>query len=586
MDNRRVYKKQAPKKNDKNLLFKVKRFFVSSLWNNQDNYKSRDINHGSDSASDSLPSKSNDVEVGDIAGPGGPSTPKSNSTNMEASTDTGSDKTPNVLLSEFFHKKGNQPLTAVEYEGVMSLISQSNKKPNDGIRSPIMPGAFSRYDTPIPGSTSKKHSQNHDQHHNHSMIEPTPSKQKSLRNTSTSKESSPKAFATPEYRPVYHNITSSTKKSGVSSVKRVYQFSGLPSPYRTRIKAPIMSPNKRIKSGGDSSLVLSLEKSKPSKPMNKAASTLLSVLDDSKKNNSNYILQFSNPYMGSSSVSKRHGNLTADAINSTIMFDQSTDLPDSMSNNSSVTTPAADSVTNNESNTNVASGESNNETTASKGIPFQSSNKINLFGSSSSATSKPQPETNANANENANIHKVSNSENNGDGTSGLKNVVVSSSDSTSSAATESSAPKAVDSKFPASGSALFTSNQNNLAGFTKSTTKENPAPTQESAPMPTSVFANTKNNEKDSLSSSNINNGLFGFSNGNSKPNTGSSLLGQNNTTNTFPNVNNGAVDTINGTDAKSSDSQSFKFPQIEVKHVALDQSKVDNLKQLFTFHV
>lgn len=276
MDNRRIYKKRNDKKN---LISRVKTL-VGSLWQKSQSPE---------------PIKEPEPTI---------NTPKTNKI-LESTTpitiNEQVEKTPNVLLSEFFQQKGDKPLSTIEYEGVLSLLSQSNRKDY------VMPGTFSN--SPI-RSPSKSHDINHSI--NESFV--TNTSPQTLRNESS------RIFATPEYKSVY-NLTSSTKKK-VPSVKRVYQFSGLPSPYRTRIKPPVMTP-KRLKPN------MSMEKS--DKPMNKAATTLLSVLDDSKKSSS-YLQQFSNPY-----ISKK--NFSADVINSTLMFDKSVDIPES-SNNLSVTTPA------------------------------------------------------------------------------------------------------------------------------------------------------------------------------------------------------------------------------------------------------
>ncbi|WEJ96915.1 hypothetical protein PSN45_004460 [Yamadazyma tenuis] len=259
-------------------------------------------------------------------------------------------KTPNVLLSEFFSQKGNKPLTPIEYQGVMSLLSQSQGKSNNGIISPKMPGSFTRYDSPsrlkLPEKSNKERS----------LIESTPSQQSVLKNTSNTRGLSPQTFATPEYKHKLHGTTESaisSVKRSAPSIKRVYQFSGLPSPYRTKIKAPVLSSNKKVHQFDTNHMDSLIEKSSRDvgKPLNKTASSLLSVLDNNKRNQNTYLHQFSNPYMGKSAIAKRQHNLTADVINSSIMFDQSTDLPDTVSNNSSITTPAAETAS--AANTNV-----------------------------------------------------------------------------------------------------------------------------------------------------------------------------------------------------------------------------------------
>lgn len=589
MDNRRVYKKQSFKSKDKNLLSKVKRFFLSSLWNQQNPESAVVVD--SEPNKESTPSsntaqhqpKVNQAPTGNFVAPSTPNQVYSNRDSGSLNTDEG-EKTPNVLLSEFFKRKGDQPLTAVEYEGVMSLISQSHKKPNDGIRSPIMPGTFTSYETPIPGSGSKKVKPNSN------LIESTPSQQRTLRHASSSKESSPRVFATPEYRPVYHNITSSSKRGDVPSVKRVYQFSGLPSPYRTRIKAPITSPHKRIKQGSNySTLILSTERSKSTKPMNKAASTLLSVLDDSKKNN-NYILQFSNPYIGTSSVSKRHGgNLTADAINSTIIFDQSTDLPDTISNNSSVTTPAAETgsvnnieTTNFESNDRLSSIAKDNEP--------RNSDKDAIFGSTADLKSTTQTNTNISS---SSSHNMANN-------SGLKNIIAaninsgstSAANSASSEATESSSSNGTENnntEIKPSPSFGFSNNQPKFSGLS-STANSNPVNQQKQLPTDSGVDKKTKGLAN--LFGENAS--LFGGErNVNTEDKLRESSTAPNNifsgsftNKNEVNNNNHGTKDLANGfAKLASTGPELFQFPKVEVEKVNLDERRVDGLKHLFTFN-
>lgn len=298
MDNRKIYKKQKSKSS---LYSKVTNFLSRSVWNSKAT-KSLEPNDEqvSNTSSFRKPEQhGNDETIASVNFKNILATPT-----RTALTDV---KTPNVLLSEFFQQKGNTPLSAIEYEGVMSLLSQSHKK------ELLMPGTFTTSPVKLVNS----------------VIEDTPTSQKVLNKTS-----SPRKYATPNYRPIMHDVPSSEPRV-VPSVKRVYQFSGLPSPYRTKIKTPNMISNKRFKDQTFDKSLLDSSINSSHKPINKAASTLLSVLDDSKaESSSNYIEQFSNPYLNS----RKANNLTAAIINSTLSFDKNVDIPVSL--NSSIPTPA------------------------------------------------------------------------------------------------------------------------------------------------------------------------------------------------------------------------------------------------------
>lgn len=130
------------------------------------------------------------------------------------------DQTTNRILSSFFQEKGDRPLTQVEYEGVMSLLEKSKA-------SITLPLPESPEKPTAPDDNSELEARQ-----NHTFA---PYSQKILRNTSMLDANST-SLATPDYKPVYHTFSDTSR--GNTSVKRVYQFSGLPSPYRTRIRAP------------------------------------------------------------------------------------------------------------------------------------------------------------------------------------------------------------------------------------------------------------------------------------------------------------------------------------------------------------
>lgn len=176
------------------------------------------------------------------------------------------DVTTNRILSSFFQEKGDRPLTQIEYEGVMSLLDKSRAN----ITMPVE-------ETP----QAEKHEETNntiEARHNQTFA---PYSQKVLRNTSML-DANLTSIATPEYKPVYHTFND-TSRSNVS-LKRVYQFSGLPSPYRTRIRAPNLNARraKRLASAASQTSVVpdtSLQ-SVAQKPLSNAANSLLSILDN------------------------------------------------------------------------------------------------------------------------------------------------------------------------------------------------------------------------------------------------------------------------------------------------------------------
>lgn len=181
------------------------------------------------------------------------------------------DSAPNRVLSQFFQDKGDHPLSQVEYEGVMSLLERSK----------------ANITLPLPDRTAEAPAaeEPHTLHSN----KIAPYSQKTLKNTSMYDANS-SSFVTPDYKPVYHTFSDNTSRGNIS-VKRVYQFSGLPSPYRTRIKAPNLAARraKRIaSSAAPSTTGVSIDTpvetmdSFSSKPRSKAANSLLSILDGNK----------------------------------------------------------------------------------------------------------------------------------------------------------------------------------------------------------------------------------------------------------------------------------------------------------------
>lgn len=258
-------------------------------------------------------------------------------------------ESPNKVLLKFFQDKGDKPLTEVELEGVKSLLSKTtnkfdsslvfSKKNEDTSTDTINDkSAIAKANQTAPPQTSI-----------------TPYNQTILRNGDGGDSFS--VFSTPDYRPIYHTINNSFTSRNIPSVKRVYQFSGLPSPYRTRIRAPALKSKKphRIMAHAQNSTINNNNSSFTTKPISNAANALLNILDGNANNTTvdseadDTLKKFSNPYASSQSIKKRkHPSgdklelpvnssstptkkkstiITADDINKTIAFDKSESLP-------------------------------------------------------------------------------------------------------------------------------------------------------------------------------------------------------------------------------------------------------------------
>lgn len=199
----------------------------------------------------------------------------------------------NRILSEFFHEKGGKPLSDIEYEGVMSLLDRSKAS----ITLPLPDLNASKPETDPKATTKENGDANVSRRalnasvlHNNTFA---PYSQTKLRNTSMYLNNS--SFTASEYKPVYHTFNESTSSRANMSMKRVYHFSGLPSPYQTRIKTPNFTARKlrRITPLGNETEVSTVpsanttvaESSAAScfRPKSKTANALLSILDNDSK---------------------------------------------------------------------------------------------------------------------------------------------------------------------------------------------------------------------------------------------------------------------------------------------------------------
>lgn len=362
MDNRRVFRSYRDKVKDaaspyarpSNGLFSKMKLFLTgaSLWSSNAN-TAGNIEHNNTTAMEFDQNESSSKPF---------SFPEPDTTIFKTpmKSTTGA-KAPNQVLSSFFQEKGDKPLTDVEYEGVFSLLAKSKSAVNTPNNSVVYRGDTSKQIESGADSTEIGHKEADTSafKFSGSKLFVTPYSQKTLKNINSNDD----VLSTPEYKPVYHAINENSNSKNVPSVKRVYQFSGLPSPYRTRIRAPSLSSKQKIATKNTSSISKSpsAPPNESSRPISNAANSLLKILDDNttleheddtentSKNKIDNIQQFSNPYHrplstkkprsqssnksqssinSSTPLKKKKGNLlSADDINRTISYDKSEELP-------------------------------------------------------------------------------------------------------------------------------------------------------------------------------------------------------------------------------------------------------------------
>lgn len=319
MDNRRVLKayqdrgreKVLPYPSKVGLLLKMKRYISgSSLWQNPLR------NPSASSSRDSSRSTSRKPSV---------SQPNANASRLlsesfaaasttNQSMDQNPDQTANEMLSSFFKEKGDRPLSQIEYEGVKSLLEKSRANTtlqNDEhtvLRSPTREPSFSQQNNT------------------------TFSNQRMLKNTSMY-DGANATFAAPDYRPLYQTFNESSR---VAPVKRVYQFSGLPSPYKTRIRAPGQRKASRVMTEADATpLSVAAPEVETPKRISSTATSLLSVLDNQKKETTDVATDsldkpLHNPYAKNrrrtAKINTAKPFSTAEDISKTVAFNKAKDL--------------------------------------------------------------------------------------------------------------------------------------------------------------------------------------------------------------------------------------------------------------------
>ena len=469
--------------------------------------------------------------------------------------DTTNDQTANEILSNFFKRKGETPLNDIEYEGVMALISRSKAG------TPISKRVISE-------SILDQHQQPQRKKARNEKISETavaPYKQSTLIH-----DTSNISISTPGYKPTYHTIQNDTfdrsnqsfnnTTSIIPSIKRVYQFSGLPSPYSTRLRPPsttkkykklrnLHNENSKLDNNTSATTTTTTNNNNNDTTNNSVnatfvdktrefksdtAKTLLSILDGNEQEKSTFDFNNdSNPQSSSSSgfkfinpyskngrkisrsiknlkpetgIVKNSISITANDIDKTISYDKSESLPLPKKQTSQDSSIDKLEKKSNEQLNKESSGEKPSAST--NGFSF----KKDLVSPSKNSliTNKPGPISEA-ANE---ISQENNNNNNNNNKNNRSDAITTNSTSTSTntTTTTNGEPKS-------NGIINFNGNSTKLAtNPTTTTTKETP-------------IENSKSN-------------------------------GNSNKLNPFL----------------------FEFPKVEVKNVQLDTNKVDNFKSLFLF--
>lgn len=347
MDNRRVIKaykergreKVLPLPSKAGLLLKMKRYISgSSLWQ-EGLSRLRTASSSSSRAPSGVSSRKPSLSQPNAHSSRLISESFAAASSTNQSMEQNPDQTANEVLSTFFREKGNQPLSQIEYEGVMSLLEKS--RANMSMTS-IDPDQHSHTVARV-GSPTRDSS--FAQQNNSTLSN------RVLKNTSFYDSNAPNAtFAAPDYRPLYQSFSGSSRSH--PPVKRVYQFSGLPSPYRTRIRAPGLPQKKmrRIVTESEASTTpVPAEKSdsEMSKPRSNTANSLLSALDNHQKADDGEVTfdkaekPLYNPYVrnrrkaakatasSNSTTATPKPYSTADDISKTVAFNQAKELKES-----------------------------------------------------------------------------------------------------------------------------------------------------------------------------------------------------------------------------------------------------------------
>lgn len=200
--------------------------------------------------------------------------------------------TSNAKLADFFIRKGNEPLTDMEMEGVLSLMKKANNREKSRI------GSTANSTLSIRGSIG---------------VESSP-----VLKISRDPSIAASSFRPPSFIPNYDDSVGSQSMANASirttsSKRRVFDYSNLPSPYKTivyKYSAADSRESSRVTSSspatlkGDISGTTSSSISHP-KRLSNTASALVSILnnDSSKKQ---LVTELANPYSSHASQIRKY----------------------------------------------------------------------------------------------------------------------------------------------------------------------------------------------------------------------------------------------------------------------------------------
>ncbi|KAH3673314.1 hypothetical protein WICMUC_003774 [Wickerhamomyces mucosus] len=205
----------------------------------------------------------------------------------------GLNDSPNAKLASFFANKGSAPLTDIELEGVKALLAQTQ----------------SNHGTPISSKPSSRESSIGLEYNNVLKAESG----KLALNTTPSFKANYNTSLDSEGDTSLDSLNSTASSSVTPFKRRVFDYSGFPSPYRTaKLKSSALFLN------------LDYEKNKPTKqsfeekveekrPLSSTASALLSFLDNNqeekeKKTEDGKIIDYANPYASTKKSKKPINN--------------------------------------------------------------------------------------------------------------------------------------------------------------------------------------------------------------------------------------------------------------------------------------
>ncbi|ODV98094.1 hypothetical protein PACTADRAFT_185512 [Pachysolen tannophilus NRRL Y-2460] len=190
------------------------------------------------------------------------------------------DESPNAKLAQFFARKGNEPISDIELEGVLSLINRSVT--TDSSLSPRPTSEYGAGNDVLGGDMSFMRTNKSLESHNANI-------------SNTSHENyfeitTDSGISTPSYDPSFNfskNENKKTESKKITSLpkRRFYKYSSVPSSHRTYLNPSIPTFRKVSKQN-------KVEKTESpkveKKKLSKTATALLSLLDDTshEKNNS------------------------------------------------------------------------------------------------------------------------------------------------------------------------------------------------------------------------------------------------------------------------------------------------------------